>query len=94
MFCNFLRSSIYKCKQGILDPWLTNNVFLWYIELDKTDVKPNLYSYSELKAATQEFHPNNELGRGGFGVVYKVGINSSFDSLPIPIRKGNTSFVR
>jgi hypothetical protein len=40
--------------------------------LDKKDVKPNLYSYSELKAATQEFHSNNELGRGGFGVVYKV----------------------
>ena len=79
-------------------PWLTNDVIffyvLWYIELDKTDVKPHLYSYSELKAATQDFHFNNELGRGGFGVVYKVGINPSFDSSTIRIRKGNTSFVR
>ena len=41
-------------------------------ELDKRDVKPNLYSYMELKLATQDFHPKNELGRGGFGVVYKV----------------------
>lgn len=57
-------------------------------------MKPNLYSYSELKAGTQEFHPNNEMGRGGFGVVYKVGINSSLDSLTIPTQKGNISFVR
>jgi hypothetical protein len=41
-------------------------------ELNKKDVKPNLYSYTELKVATQDFHSNNELGRGGFGIVYKV----------------------
>jgi len=42
------------------------------VELDKKDVKPNLYSFTELKVATQDFHPRNELGRGGFGIVYKV----------------------
>jgi len=40
-------------------------------ELEKKDVKPNLYSYTELRGATQDFHPSNELGRGGYGVVYK-----------------------
>lgn len=46
------------------------------LELEKKDVKPNLYSYTELRGATQDFHPSNELGRGGFGVVYKVCIIS------------------
>jgi hypothetical protein len=44
------------------------------LELEKKDVKPNLYSYTELRGATQDFHPSNELGRGGYGVVYKVCI--------------------
>ncbi|KAK1375306.1 Protein kinase domain-containing protein [Heracleum sosnowskyi] len=28
-------------------------------------------SFKELKAATDDFHPANKIGRGGFGVVYK-----------------------
>jgi hypothetical protein len=31
-----------------------------------------LYSYKELKIATNNFNPNLMLGQGGFGVVYKV----------------------
>jgi hypothetical protein len=31
-----------------------------------------LYSYHELKLATQDFHLDNKLGEGNFGVVYKV----------------------
>jgi len=49
---------------------------LYFVEFDKRDVKPNLYSYSELKVATQDFHSRNELGRGGFGIVYKVYISN------------------
>lgn len=37
-------------------------------------MQPRLYSYNDLKVATQDFHPNNILGQGGFGVVYKVKI--------------------
>ena len=31
-----------------------------------------MYSYSELRVATRQFHHDNKLGEGGFGVVYKV----------------------
>ena len=42
------------------------------IELAKQEVKPRIYSYNELRIATRDFHPNNKLGEGGFGVVSKV----------------------
>ncbi|KAE7995640.1 hypothetical protein FH972_000414 [Carpinus fangiana] len=29
------------------------------------------FSYNELSLATDNFHPSNKLGRGGFGIVYK-----------------------
>jgi hypothetical protein len=41
-------------------------------EFSKQQVQPTLYSYSVLKLATRDFHQDNELGKGGFGVVYKV----------------------
>ncbi|KAL4188347.1 hypothetical protein AMTRI_Chr08g159620 [Amborella trichopoda] len=31
----------------------------------------NLFSYKQLRSATRNFHPENRIGRGGFGVVYK-----------------------
>ncbi|BBN15156.1 hypothetical protein MPTK1_6g17510 [Marchantia polymorpha subsp. ruderalis] len=40
--------------------------------LAKLDVRPPFYKYEELKAATNEFSKNNELGRGAFGAVYKA----------------------
>lgn len=30
-----------------------------------------LFSYKEMKSATDNFHPKNRIGRGGFGIVYK-----------------------
>ncbi|KAL1161467.1 hypothetical protein V6Z11_A07G136500 [Gossypium hirsutum] len=33
--------------------------------------RPNTFSYSELKAATEDFNPSKKLGEGGFGDVYK-----------------------
>ncbi|XVF61712.1 hypothetical protein PTKIN_Ptkin08bG0152600 [Pterospermum kingtungense] len=33
--------------------------------------RPNIFSYSELKAATEDFSPSRKLGEGGFGPVYK-----------------------
>ncbi|KAG6500487.1 hypothetical protein ZIOFF_040332 [Zingiber officinale] len=35
------------------------------------DVKPYTFSYTELRAATEDFNPANILGEGGFGPVFK-----------------------
>ncbi|XP_008802319.2 cold-responsive protein kinase 1-like [Phoenix dactylifera] len=35
------------------------------------DKKVRCFSYIELKSATDNFHPSNKIGRGGFGTVYK-----------------------
>uniref|UniRef100_A0A7I4AU47 Protein kinase domain-containing protein n=1 Tax=Physcomitrium patens TaxID=3218 RepID=A0A7I4AU47_PHYPA len=40
-------------------------------KFDEFDVKPTIYSYNELKAATRDFHIENKLGEGGYGAVYK-----------------------
>ncbi len=37
-------------------------------------MQPILYTYTELRAITNNFHGDNELGKGSFGVVYKVNI--------------------
>ncbi|KAG0622545.1 hypothetical protein M758_3G105400 [Ceratodon purpureus] len=41
------------------------------LEIQRFQVQPNLFSYAELKAATRSFNPDNKLGEGGYGVVYK-----------------------
>ncbi|KAL5721087.1 non-specific serine/threonine protein kinase [Ranunculus cassubicifolius] len=38
---------------------------------DITPENVRLFTYRELKSATSNFHPSNQLGRGGFGIVYK-----------------------
>ncbi|KAH9544945.1 hypothetical protein CY35_12G021600 [Sphagnum magellanicum] len=40
-------------------------------EIAKLEVQPILYTYTELRAITNNFHGDNELGKGSFGVVYK-----------------------
>ncbi|XP_058076800.1 putative serine/threonine-protein kinase [Magnolia sinica] len=37
--------------------------------------KVNNFSYSELRAAIEDFSPANKLGEGGFGPVYKLYFN-------------------
>lgn len=34
-----------------------------------------LFDFEKLAIATNHFHFNNKIGQGGFGSVYKVGIN-------------------
>lgn len=34
-----------------------------------------LFSYAELRSATDNFNRSNKVGRGGFGIVYKVTIH-------------------
>ncbi|CAM6080063.1 unnamed protein product [Sphagnum tenellum] len=40
-------------------------------EIAKLEVQPILYTYNELRAITNNFNDDNELGKGSFGVVYK-----------------------
>ncbi|XP_003581672.1 probable LRR receptor-like serine/threonine-protein kinase At1g56130 [Brachypodium distachyon] len=37
--------------------------------------RPNVFSYSELRAATENFNSSNLLGEGGYGSVYKGKLN-------------------
>ncbi|KAL3679319.1 hypothetical protein R1sor_022275 [Riccia sorocarpa] len=41
-------------------------------ELAKEDVRPPFYKYEDLRTATRDFSQENELGKGGFGAVYKA----------------------
>ncbi|KAG0557806.1 hypothetical protein KC19_11G158400 [Ceratodon purpureus] len=40
-------------------------------KFEEFDVKPTIYPYHELRAATRDFHPDMKLGEGGYGAVYK-----------------------
>jgi len=58
---------------GFMKGVQTINIFeLVLSKFEKKEVKPNLYSYKEIKLATNNFDKNNKLGKGGFGVVFKV----------------------
>jgi len=62
-------SNIRKFIKGVH----VHNLFeLMMSKFDKKEVKSNLYSYKEVKMATNNFDKDNKLGEGGFGVVYKV----------------------
>ena len=40
--------------------------------------KTKLYTYKELRIATDDFSPINKIGEGGFGSVYKVTAHLPF----------------
>ncbi|KAG0564236.1 hypothetical protein KC19_8G094400 [Ceratodon purpureus] len=40
-------------------------------KFEEFDVKPTIFSYNELRAATRDFHLDMKLGEGGYGAVYK-----------------------
>ena len=41
-------------------------------ELLGIGLRPNTFSYAELRSATDDFNPSKKLGEGGFGPVFKV----------------------
>ncbi|KAL9662304.1 hypothetical protein QQ045_027137 [Rhodiola kirilowii] len=45
------------------------------LELLGANARPNTFTYSELRTATEDFSPANKLGEGGFGPVYKGILN-------------------
>ena len=43
-----------------------------FADLLEIGPRPNTFSYSELRTATENFNAKNKLGEGGFGAVFKV----------------------
>ncbi|KAK7316741.1 hypothetical protein RJT34_00423 [Clitoria ternatea] len=46
-------------------------------KLGKGNISSRIFTYKELCAATQNFHPSNMIGEGGFGRVYKGHLKST-----------------
>ncbi|WZZ64803.1 hypothetical protein YC2023_076173 [Brassica napus] len=65
--------------------------------LHSLDIRPYTFSYSELRAATQDFNPSNKLGEGGFGPVFKGKLNDGREiavkQLSVASRQGKGQFV-
>ncbi|KAK8664507.1 hypothetical protein V6N13_084294 [Hibiscus sabdariffa] len=59
--------------------------------------RPNTFSYSELKDATEDFSPSNKLGEGGFGAVYKGTFSDgrvvAVKQLTIASHHGKSQFI-
>ncbi|KAI6691657.1 hypothetical protein NL676_028485 [Syzygium grande] len=61
------------------------------------DARPYTFSYVELKAATDDFNPNNKLGEGGFGPVFKGTLDDgrviAVKQLSVSSHQGKNQFV-
>ncbi|XP_010243680.1 PREDICTED: probable LRR receptor-like serine/threonine-protein kinase At1g56140 [Nelumbo nucifera] len=59
--------------------------------------RANIFSYVELRSATEDFNPKNKLGEGGFGAVYKGklydGRNVAVKQLSVVSPQGKDQFV-
>jgi hypothetical protein len=49
-----------------------NSFFVMFAELYSIVGRPNVFSYGELRTATEIFSSSNLLGEGGYGSIYKV----------------------
>ncbi|XP_042519815.1 probable LRR receptor-like serine/threonine-protein kinase At1g56130 [Macadamia integrifolia] len=61
------------------------------------DYRPNTFSYTELRTATDDFNPANKLGEGGFGPVYKGtltdGREVAVKQLSVSSHQGKSQFI-
>ncbi|KAL4597660.1 hypothetical protein ACB092_11G004700 [Castanea dentata] len=61
------------------------------------DAKTFTFSYAELKTATEDFNPDNKLGEGGFGPVYKGTLNDgrviAVKQLSVTSHQGKNQFL-
>ncbi|KAK3425458.1 hypothetical protein EUGRSUZ_F02391 [Eucalyptus grandis] len=61
------------------------------------DARPYTFSYAELKAATDDFNPNNKLGEGGFGPVFKGTLDDgrviAVKQLSVTSHQGKNQFM-
>ncbi|KAK4253505.1 hypothetical protein QN277_010169 [Acacia crassicarpa] len=66
-------------------------------EILDIDTKTYTFSYSELKNATGDFNPDNKLGEGGFGPVYKGTLNDGrvvvVKQLSVGSHQGKSQFI-
>nr|XP_043618896.1 probable LRR receptor-like serine/threonine-protein kinase At1g56130 [Erigeron canadensis] len=68
-----------------------------YEEFSGIDAKPYTFSYGELRDATGDFSPENKLGEGGFGPVYKGTLDDgrliAVKQLSVASHQGKSQFV-
>ncbi|KAM4080598.1 hypothetical protein ACJW30_11G029800 [Castanea mollissima] len=66
-------------------------------ELLGIDAKTFTFGYAELKTATEDFSPDNKLGEGGFGPVYKGTLNDgrviAVKQLSVTSHQGKNQFI-
>ncbi|MFS7984999.1 putative protein kinase RLK-Pelle-DLSV family [Helianthus anomalus] len=66
-------------------------------EFSGIDAKPDTFSYGDLRDATNDFSPENKLGEGGFGPVYKGTLDDerviAVKQLSVASHQGKTQFI-
>ncbi|KAL4292115.1 hypothetical protein GQ457_14G007920 [Hibiscus cannabinus] len=69
----------------------------WEEVLPGICTKPDTFSFSELKAITEDFSPSKKLGEGGFGAVYKGtfldGRVVAVKQLSLTSKQGKSQFI-
>ncbi|KAI3675666.1 hypothetical protein L1987_85258 [Smallanthus sonchifolius] len=68
-----------------------------YEEFFGIDARPYTFSYGDLRDATDDFSPENKLGEGGFGPVYKGTLDDerviAVKQLSVASRQGKAQFI-
>ncbi|KAM4112467.1 hypothetical protein ACJW30_05G142200 [Castanea mollissima] len=66
-------------------------------ELLGIGLRPNIFSYAELRSATDDFNPSKKLGEGGFGPVFKGTLSDgrivAVKQLSVASQQGKSQFV-